>query len=496
MKNFLSQCFSIEQSGIKVVGFILLLTLSLAVPVLAINTDSLGGNPLTKYLRSDVAHTTNGLLASSEEAVIDTFRYGDGTIWAYRGPGCLLYLPLVEHMRIHTDNTTSIVGLDIDAYANDINGSGIKLESFSRWSNGMKINHHGISNGKDTNTAAIKITCDNTGDGIRVDVGKATYGGFVAEGFSSQGQAGFAAFNNVGSGIYVDHGFRAIKPDLNSKGIYIENNNTGTMGFGYYGVNDYGCGNAWLMYLENRQNGSRLMKLNQLVPSMPALTIKGDSIGLSDSCLYYWWGMKGRKAEVETVKTSLCGRRAFGNGGQNLCDTMILAGVAGNTTVVTASYSGGFDAVTCTPLRIKVARDTIIVKRGLATDPDQYYWQAQKTINNSQIPPSFSSAGVQNCSPAVVLPVFVKLEQSYPNPAFTEANICYQVSQAGRISLAMYNMLGQKVKTLVDQWQPAGSYTVNWNGQDHQGQRCSAGIYFYKLNVDQAEMTKKLVLAR
>jgi flagellar hook assembly protein FlgD len=57
-------------------------------------------------------------------------------------------------------------------------------------------------------------------------------------------------------------------------------------------------------------------------------------------------------------------------------------------------------------------------------------------------------------------------------------------------------MLGQKVKVLVDQPQPAGSYKVQWDGRNQQGQGVSSGVYIYELKTEETNITKKLVLAR
>jgi len=296
-------------------------------------------------------------------------------------------------------------------------------------------------------------------------------------------------YNTKGTGIYIDHGG-------DKMGMRIENNEWST-GEALWIDN---CNTGTALNISDLSTG-RIIHTSQDLPDKPAVTIvyRASLTGIpDDSSMCYWWGFKGRKAEVETVKTMLCGKRTFGNNGKNLCDTIIVTGAAENTTVATASYSEGFEAATCTALRIKVAPDTIIIKRGYTTDPVQYYWQAQKIIDKAQIQmtPEISSSRPEKSSPAPGLPAAVTLQQSYPNPAVAEANISYQVSGEGKVSLALYNMLGQKVKTLVDQWQPAGSYTVNWNGSNQKGQKCSAGIYIYKLNTGQSELTRKLVLAR
>lgn len=88
------------------------------------------------------------------------------------------------------------------------------------------------------------------------------------------------------------------------------------------------------------------------------------------------------------------------------------------------------------------------------------------------------------------------LGQNQPNPFNAETVIPYTLPSAGRVSLAVLNILGQKVLTLVDAVQPAGSYLVSWDGRDSQGRDLPSGIYFYRFASGQAAMTRKMVVLR
>ena len=57
----------------------------------------------------------------------------------------------------------------------------------------------------------------------------------------------------------------------------------------------------------------------------------------------------------------------------------------------------------------------------------------------------------------------------------------------------MFNLLGQKIKTLVDQKQAAGFYTIHWDGKDESGKLVSSGVYIYQLKVADVKVEKKLV---
>lgn len=92
--------------------------------------------------------------------------------------------------------------------------------------------------------------------------------------------------------------------------------------------------------------------------------------------------------------------------------------------------------------------------------------------------------------PARILLLF----QNYPNPFNPATVIPYSVFTASRIYLSIYNILGQKVRTLVDSYQPKGEHRVVWNGRDDSGNTVAAGIYIYRLRCGRRILTKKMVL--
>jgi hypothetical protein len=79
-------------------------------------------------------------------------------------------------------------------------------------------------------------------------------------------------------------------------------------------------------------------------------------------------------------------------------------------------------------------------------------------------------------------PEVYALSDNYPNPFNPETTIKYQLPEAGQVRLEVYNMLGQVVKTLVDnQFQNAGRYTLQWDATNNSGQPLSSGVYFYRI---------------
>lgn len=88
------------------------------------------------------------------------------------------------------------------------------------------------------------------------------------------------------------------------------------------------------------------------------------------------------------------------------------------------------------------------------------------------------------------------VNQNYPNPFNTQTTIRYYLSQSSRVKLRIYNIKGQKVKTLVDNSRPAGYQSVTWDGSDKNGSEVASGVYFYRVKTDCSEETKKMVLLK
>jgi len=93
------------------------------------------------------------------------------------------------------------------------------------------------------------------------------------------------------------------------------------------------------------------------------------------------------------------------------------------------------------------------------------------------------------------------LFQNYPNPFNPETKIQFRVQSLKLrdpipITLKIYNVLGQKVRTLVDERKRAGSYEVIWDGKDDQENEVASGIYFYQLKTEEFSQTRRMVLIR
>jgi hypothetical protein len=94
------------------------------------------------------------------------------------------------------------------------------------------------------------------------------------------------------------------------------------------------------------------------------------------------------------------------------------------------------------------------------------------------------------------IPKSFELFQNYPNPFNPQTQIRYDLPVSGNVRLTIYNVLGQKVKVLVDEIQDAGYKSVIWDGKDIDGRDVASGIYFYKIEAQSFEKTKKMILLK
>lgn len=94
-----------------------------------------------------------------------------------------------------------------------------------------------------------------------------------------------------------------------------------------------------------------------------------------------------------------------------------------------------------------------------------------------------------------VVPV-LRLEQNYPNPFNPTTSIKYSIEELGTVSLDIYNIKGQLVKTLYYGNAEVGSHTATWNGLDDSGNACSSGVYFYRLRTPKTSLVRKMLMLK
>jgi len=99
------------------------------------------------------------------------------------------------------------------------------------------------------------------------------------------------------------------------------------------------------------------------------------------------------------------------------------------------------------------------------------------------------------------LPTTPVLAQNYPNPfrvfaSTSSASIQYELAEPAEVRLEIFDVLGKRLRTLVQQPQPAGRYTATWDGRDERGQTVAGGVFIYRLRAGHVVQSRKLVLLR
>jgi hypothetical protein len=133
-------------------------------------------------------------------------------------------------------------------------------------------------------------------------------------------------------------------------------------------------------------------------------------------------------------------------------------------------------------------------------DKDSFYLESGDSI---YCLPFLECGGLEISSPTCVddrgrdnLPASFSLGQNFPNPFNNRTSISFDLKRAGSAIIEVYNILGQRVATLMDDFLPAGSYHTAWDGTDYRGREMASGIYFYKLQALDFSAVRKMVYLR
>jgi len=130
-----------------------------------------------------------------------------------------------------------------------------------------------------------------------------------------------------------------------------------------------------------------------------------------------------------------------------------------------------------------------------------YYWLENFDIDgqgNFHGPISVTLNNANGNTTPPVFPTVTMLKNIYPNPFnFTHtANIFYDLSKAGKVTLEVYNVKGEKVRVLVSESKDAGAWRTAWNGKNDNGKACSGGMYYIKMTSNETSATRKVVLVK
>jgi len=88
------------------------------------------------------------------------------------------------------------------------------------------------------------------------------------------------------------------------------------------------------------------------------------------------------------------------------------------------------------------------------------------------------------------------LDQNYPNPFNPSTRIAFSIPRPEHVSIAVFNILGQRVATVVERDFDAGSFTVSWNARSDTGIPLSTGVYIYQIKTSSFSATRKMILLK
>lgn len=124
-------------------------------------------------------------------------------------------------------------------------------------------------------------------------------------------------------------------------------------------------------------------------------------------------------------------------------------------------------------------------------------WEISEYLN-SGYPTIKDSIAVSNDEIIVEKPVNKKdvLKNAYPNPFNPTTSISFELISPTKVILYIYNIKGQLVRRLINDYRLAGIHQIIWDGHDQNDQLCSTGMYFYQLRTDKVTQTKKVLLLK
>jgi len=135
----------------------------------------------------------------------------------------------------------------------------------------------------------------------------------------------------------------------------------------------------------------------------------------------------------------------------------------------------------------------------LIADTHIYNGLFHNTINNIMNARGIPTSGLYKIGAQqnqIIVPSKFEIEQNYPNPFNPSTTISYTLPGEGKVTIMVYNIMGQEVKTLVDEVQASGIHSVVWQGTNVHGIEVASGMYFYNVKFGGDSITKKMILMK
>ena len=165
----------------------------------------------------------------------------------------------------------------------------------------------------------------------------------------------------------------------------------------------------------------------------------------------------------------------------------VVEGIDFEIKMQTAAAAGNNNSVTRNPDG-DISIDDPFVEHNTVSDNE---FSPGQTINGEN---SIQTGVADNTSNG--LPRDFKLEQNYPNPFNPTTTIGFDVPKSSNISIKVYNIQGQEIRSLVNKNYSPGRYEISWNARTNSGQLVPSGIYFYKIEADGFSAKQKMILLK
>ncbi len=200
-----------------------------------------------------------------------------------------------------------------------------------------------------------------------------------------------------------------------------------------------------------------------------------------------------QQGELHNVLSTISGNIEYTGFHTIDLDTSVII-IAGNNFYVYIELSSGgqaFDRTSDIPVLLGASYRTIVES---VSHPGESYYR-----ENSQWLDLYKYDSTANfCIKALTVKHIIDdyLNQNYPNPFNSSTTIMYSLPKRTNVVLNIYNLLGQKVRTLVDGVEDAGDKAIVWNGKNYMGQGVSSGVYIYRLQTEEIIQSKIMMFVK
>tara|TARA_Y100000748_G_scaffold164867_1_gene137920 strand:+ start:7967 stop:11023 length:3057 start_codon:yes stop_codon:yes gene_type:complete len=183
--------------------------------------------------------------------------------------------------------------------------------------------------------------------------------------------------------------------------------------------------------------------------------------------------------------TDCNGNWAFGVG----VDNFEMYKANDNEIIAIDPYAGWIDVGVNTPVTVSFPNDPSLYN-------ETHYLQLTASYETINVPVVFGLTPLDIDHSNDILPNKYILKQNYPNPFNPTTVIPFRIPETAAIQLTIYNLLGERVNTLVNDKLNPGTYKINWHGMSDAGHQMPAGLYFYELRSHNFRDTGKMLLLK